>query len=362
MKSAVILAAGQSVRFNSNKMFAVLSGRPLIAQTVEKFTGVADEIILVTSADNLSAMQELFCDSVKIVQGGATRTLSALNGLNAVSEKSAYVAIHDGARPFVPTEIIKQAFEQAEKFNNAIPVTKMTDSVYMRHGGQIRPVEREKLCRIQTPQVFATKMIKDAYVNRDMSKVYLDDSEVYLDRFQSLHLTQGDPCNRKITVESDLPNYRIGNGFDVHQLVEGRKLILGGIEIPHCKGLLGHSDADVVLHAIMDSLLSAINERDIGVQFPPSDNAYKDISSLKLLSRVNELLKAKHAAVQNISCVVMAEQPKLAGFIPLMCKKIAETLNLAESQVSISATTTEQLGLIGSGAAIATQAVSLVLL
>ncbi|MBR2029312.1 MAG: 2-C-methyl-D-erythritol 2,4-cyclodiphosphate synthase, partial [Clostridia bacterium] len=148
-------------------------------------------------------------------------------------------------------------------------------------------------------------------------------------------------------------------GFDVHQLVENRKLILCGVEIPHHLGLLGHSDADVSTHAIMDAILSSIGERDIGVHFPDNDDCYKGISSITLLQKVNEIVKSKNAKIQSISCVIMAQAPKLANYIPQMCANIAAVLNLPTNRVNISATTTERLGIIGEEKGIAAQAVCL---
>jgi len=318
-------------------------------------------------------MREFFDENIKIIEGGATRTLSAVNGLNAVSKQSQYAAIHDAARPFVSPELIERTFEEVAKFSSAVPIIHMTDFAYTQtipnlfnsikgSTGFLRSLNRNEVRCVQTPQTFKTAMIKEAYAQRNTTNNYSDDSEVWLNFFGSLHLTQGEPSNRKITFESDLLDFRVGNGFDVHKLVEGRKLVLGGVEVPHHKGLLGHSDADVVIHAIMDSLLCAVSERDIGVQFPPNDPKYKDISSLILLKQVAELLDKKQAITQNISCVIMAEQPKLANYIPEMCKTIALALNLLPSQISISATTTEELGMVGQEKAIAAQAVSLVLL
>jgi len=151
--------------------------------------------------------------------------------------------------------------------------------------------------------------------------------------------------------------YRIGNGYDIHRLEEGRKLILGGVEIEHEKGLLGHSDADVLIHAIMDALLGALSLGDIGKYFPPSDPAYKDISSIKLLKHVKGLIDAQGYKINNIDSVVLAERPKLKGYIFLMKENIAKVLDLEVDQVSVKATTMEGLGAIGEGRAIASEAV-----
>src|SRR3989339_10955 len=153
--------------------------------------------------------------------------------------------------------------------------------------------------------------------------------------------------------------YRIGNGYDIHKLVEGRKLILGGIEIPYHLGLLGHSDADVLLHAIMDALLGALSLGDIGKYFPPSDPVYKDISSIELLIKVKTLIETQNYKINNIDTVIQAEQPKLLGFIFLIKEKIAKTLEINEDQISVKATTMEGLGPIGEGKAIDVHAVAL---
>jgi 2-C-methyl-D-erythritol 2,4-cyclodiphosphate synthase len=154
-------------------------------------------------------------------------------------------------------------------------------------------------------------------------------------------------------------NLRIGNGYDIHRLVDNRKLILGGIEIPYEKGLLGHSDADVLVHAIMDAMLGALSLGDIGKHFPPSDPKYKDIDSLELLKHVKKLIQEKNYSINNIDTVIQAEKPKLLNYIPLMQKKLSEVLELEENQVSVKATTMEGMGCIGEGNAIASLAVIL---
>ena len=153
--------------------------------------------------------------------------------------------------------------------------------------------------------------------------------------------------------------YRIGNGYDIHRLVEGRKLILGGVEIPYDFGLLGHSDADVLTHAIVDAMLGALSLGDIGKHFPPSDPQYKDISSLELLKKTKRLLEEKNYEISNIDAVIQAEKPKLLDYIPAMRKKLAQVLEIEIEQISVKATTMEGLGVIGEGKAIAVHAVAL---
>lgn len=360
MKSAIIVAGGTSSRFEQNKLFAPLFDKTLIQTTVDAFVDVADEIVLVVNAKDMMQMTLLFANSkIKLTTGGHTRTQSVLNGLNAISDNSTLVAIHDGARPYVSKTLVETCFDTAQEFGSAIPVLKAVDTIYLQEGEKAKFVDREKICRVQTPQTFDTAKIKLAYQNRDDAKSYTDDSQVYLETFGSLHFVEGENNNIKITYPSDLFSQSVGNGFDVHQLVENRKLILCGVEIPHHLGLLGHSDADVATHAIMDAILSSIGERDIGIHFPDNDDSYKGISSIVLLQKVNEIVKSKKAKIQSISCVIMAQAPKLANYIPQMCANIAAVLNLPANRVNISATTTEHLGIIGEQKGIAAQAVCL---
>lgn len=360
MKSAIIVAGGTSSRFEQNKLFAPLFDKTLIQVTVDAFLDVADEIVLVVNAKDMMQMTLLFANSkIKLTTGGHTRTQSVLNGLNAISDKSTLVAIHDGARPYVSKTLVQTCFDVAKEHGNAIPVLRAVDTIYIQDGEKAKFVDRQKVCKVQTPQTFDTAKIKQAYACRDEAKSYTDDSQVYLDAFGSLHFVEGENNNVKITYPSDLYAESIGNGFDVHPLVPGRKLVLCGVEIPHHLGLDGHSDADVATHAIMDAVLSSINERDIGNQFPDSDDSYKGISSMLLLQKVNELAKSKKATIQSISCVIMAQAPKLAPYIPQMCANIANALNLPTNRVNISATTTERLGIVGEEKGIASQAVCL---
>jgi len=360
MKSAIIVAGGTSSRFETNKLFAPLFGKTLIQVTVDAFIDVADEIVLVVNPKDMMQMTLLFANSkIKLTTGGHTRTQSVLNGLKAISDQSTLVAIHDGARPYVSKQLVITCFDVAAQFGNAIPVIKAVDTMYIQDGETAKFVDRNKICRVQTPQVFDTTKIKEAYSLRDETKVYTDDSQVYLDSFGSLHFVEGQSQNVKITYPADLFSESIGNGFDVHQLVENRKLILCGVEIPYHLGLDGHSDADVATHAIMDAILTSIGERDIGVHFPDNDDSYKGISSLLLLQKVVEIVQSKKALIQSISCVIMAQAPKLAPHIPQMCANIASVLGLPTNRINISATTTEKLGIIGEGKGIASQAICL---
>lgn len=358
---AVILAAGKSSRMDTNKLLYPLGNQFLIEKTVNVFSSLSlvTKIIIVTDDDNISKLfpsnSERFC----IVGGGDTRTQSVNNALK--KSKADIVLIHDGARPFVTKDLIERVIDATQKHGSAIPSTPLPDSIRKTNENQIVDfVDRNSFCLVQTPQGFNGKLIRQAYKNV-VNEHFTDDSEVYATFIDKPFVVNGDLENKKITFDSDLPEKKskIGNGFDLHKLSEGLPLILGGVTIPHNKGFVAHSDGDVLIHAIMDSLLSAIGQKDIGCLFPNTNNIYKNISSMILLNKVKDLILANGATISNISAVIMAEKPKLQDFIPQMIDNIANVLEIKNTQVSISATTTESVGDIGNQECISVYAVSI---
>ncbi len=359
MICAVVVAAGESVRFGSDKLLAVADGRTVIEGAVLPFleTESIARVVIVTDDERRRKFEMLFGKNPRIlyVQGGETRTRSVLCGLNALDRRCELVLIHDGARPFVTKELIEKLILEAKEKGSAVPFVTPTDSVYMNlKGGRPLPVERENVALAQTPQVFDYRAIMTAYMGNSQSAT--DDGAVYCKSGRTLNLVTGDRKNVKITYKGDGNSVSCGIGVDVHKLVYGRDLVIGGVKIPFEKGLLGHSDADVLIHAIMDALLSAAGERDIGVLFPDTDDAYKDVSSMTLLLKVKRLLDKKGFVPLSVSGVIIAEKPKMAPFIPQMRENIAAVLDMDSSRVNISATTTEGLGLIGKGDGIASTA------
>ncbi len=352
MKSALILCAGQSERFQKPKMFECVNGKTVVETVVEKFLPYADEIVVVCKEEDFLRLSEMLRDRVRLVTGGATRTESVRRGLKQLSANSTYVAIHDGARPFVSERLVETAFREAERYGCAVPCVSPTDSVYDKTRGE--KIERERLMLLQTPQTFDTQKLRTAY--DEVFGTFTDDSEVFAKKYP-LHFIEGERTNRKITYPTDLGKSVIGNGFDVHPLVEGRPLRLGGVCIPFSKGLLGHSDADVLVHAVMDAVLSAAGEADIGHQFPDTDERYRNADSMELFRQVRQKTQRLH--IHGISCVVAAEQPKLAPYLDEMRKNLASTANVPTECVNISATTTEKLGIVGKGKGIAAYAVCL---
>ena len=250
------------------------------------------------------------------------------------------------------THLVKRLFETAQASGSAIPVGHVYDTVY--NIVDFQAVDRSHLRTVQTPQVFDAQKILYAY--GAFPKAFTDDSQVYKAVYGELHFVENFDSNKKITQRADLPDFRTGVGYDVHQLVEGRKLILGGKQIDFEKGLLGHSDADVLTHAVMDALLSASGNKDIGHQFPDTDPAYKDANSIELLQKVSSLLNEDGWQVVNVSATVMAQSPKLAPHIDDMVTNLANALGIHQSLVSVGATTTEGLGIVGNGQGMACHA------
>jgi 2-C-methyl-D-erythritol 2,4-cyclodiphosphate synthase/2-C-methyl-D-erythritol 4-phosphate cytidylyltransferase len=362
--SVIIASAGSGVRAgaNKNKIFSVIKGSTVLEQTYSAFlnSGLVDEIIIVAKKSDFTEIKRILGDETLLVEGGDTRTQSVKNALKMVSNE--IVLIHDCARPNISYDLIYKCIESVKTYGSGIAGLPSRDTVSVIKDGYISNyIDRNEICLIQTPQAFYTKDICLAY-EKAGDKVYNDDSEVYNEYIGRPKIVEGERTNRKLTYPEDffICCDKVGVGFDCHQLVENRKLILGGITIPHDKGLLGHSDADVLTHAIMDSLLSALSLRDIGYHFPPSDEKYKDADSMKLLLEVMRMVKENGYAVKNVSAVIMAEKPKLLNFIPQITKNLANALEISTSNVGITATTLEGIGIVGREQAICVHANALV--
>lgn len=368
--SAIIAAAGSSTRMGFNKLFAKVSGTEVIALSLRKLANnkYISEIVIVTQpeySERIDAICRKECKSkpFKIVFGAGTRQESVFNGIRACDEASELFVIHDGARPFVTDEEICAVIEDALKFGAATLAVPVKDTVKVvdSTGVIVDTPDRSSLYSAQTPQVFKADIYKNA-MNK-CQNLYTDDCALVEGSGQKIKITTGKYSNIKITTVEDLrpaeATMRIGHGYDVHRLVEGRRLILGGVEIPYEKGLLGHSDADVLTHSIMDSILGALALGDIGKLFPDNDPAFKDIDSMLLLERVSARMSDLGYRIGNLDCTVVAQAPKLSPFIQEMRSRVASTLNCDVDLINIKATTEEKLGFTGSGEGICAHAVAL---
>ena len=372
--SVIIAAAGNSSRMGGDvsKQLMKISGKSVIEYSISAFSesDLVSEIVITAKADEINEVKsyiEIYPKISAVVCGGASRQESAANALSAINEESEYIAIHDAARPLVTTEEIDAIIEETIKYGAVCPVSHTVDTVKRVFNGIISNTEdRSQLYLASTPQTFKTSVYREAFSRATELNNYTDDSSIVEANGTKVHIYVMKNDNTKITTLKDIntvktfmnaPSVRVGHGYDVHKLVENRKLILGGVDIPHETGLLGHSDADVLLHAIMDALLGAAGLGDIGRHFPDTSNEYKDISSLLLLARVGELLCDKGFTISNIDATIIAQAPKLAPHIPTMVKNIADTLNIDESLINVKATTEEKLGFTGEKLGISAHAV-----
>ena len=367
--TAILVAAGSSRRMGFDKLSVRLpDGRTVLETSAAALAGhpAVTQLVLVAGG-NRSACEAIAASCPKpctVVQGGATRADSVKNGLAAATGE--LVAIHDAARPFVSGEVISAALAAAETMGAAAPAVPVKDTVkIVKEDRTVRMTpDRATLYAVQTPQCFRRALYLQALeaVSGEQAALVTDDCSLFELAGLPVQLTEGDYANFKITTKEDLKGettMRIGHGYDVHRLVEGRKLILGGVEIEYEKGLLGHSDADVLLHAVMDALLGAAALGDIGQHFPDTDPAYQGADSLELTRHVARILHEHGYTVGTVDATILCQRPKLAPHIPAMRRKIADALGVPVENISVKATTEEKLGFTGEGLGIAAHAVAL---
>lgn len=363
--TAIITAAGNGSRtgFTENKVLQKIDGLTVLERSVKPFleNKDVDEVIITSSPKDKEVFLSLFKNTVKpltVVIGGTTRSQSVLNALNCVKE--GFVIIHDGARPFVSARIIEDCIKTVCSCGSAVTCIEPVDTIALTNQeDKIVSSGRNNVLCVQTPQAFDVKLLKDAFKQIKDDDVFTDESGLFAKYVGPVTVVKGDKDNVKLTYKKDfLPAEEIlvGTGFDLHTLVEGRKLILAGEEIPHSKGLLGHSDADVLAHAIMDAILSACHMRDIGYHFSDKDPQYKDISSMLLFEKVMQMITQKGYKVNNVSAVIMAEKPKLSTYVPKLSTNIAQVVHISEDKVGITCTTLEGIGIVGREEGIAVQA------
>lgn len=363
----IIGAAGSGKRMGAPvpKQFLKINGKTILEETVQKFrdSSVVDDITVVTAAEYVSLCEKLFCGGgVSVVAGGKERQDSIGNALDSLAGRGVsdddIVLVHDGVRPYCSQELIQRVAKDATEKGAVIAAVPPKDTIRHIDEGTL---DRSKLYNVQTPQGFKASILQKAYGKAKEDGFYGTDDAGLVERIGiSVSVTEGENTNIKITTPEDLKmENRIGTGFDVHRLTEGRKLILGGVDIPFEKGLDGHSDADVLVHALMDALLGACAMGDIGKLFPDTDDSFKGISSLKLMKKVREVLTERGFTLVNCDMTLICQRPKLAPYIDQMRQNIADVLETDVNRVSIKATTTEKLGFAGRGEGICCEAVAL---
>ena len=364
---AVLLCAGGSVRMGFDKLLTPIAGKTAIERSLDALiSGGADEIVFTVSPSTRAFVEGLSCPVPHaIVEGGQTRAESVKHALDSI-DTAEIVAIHDAARCMVSPETVRESIESARAFGSGVVAGKVTDTIVQLDESGVTPLDRSRLIRMQTPQTFRFDRIKQAYDTGDLSTV-TDDCALYIAAGYApkFVFTEGEAANQKLTTGADwqlaLASFaRFGTGYDTHRLVEGRKLILGGVEIPFEQGLLGHSDADVLAHAVTDALLGAASLGDIGKHFPDTDERYRGIDSLILLAEAVRRVREAGFSPLHIDSTVIAQKPKLAPYIEEMRARIAEAAGTEVSRVNVKATTTEGMNDEGRGLCISAQAIALV--
>ncbi|MEW6749534.1 MAG: 2-C-methyl-D-erythritol 4-phosphate cytidylyltransferase [Candidatus Latescibacterota bacterium] len=386
--AAIVAAGGQGTRMGSAtpKQFLPVGGRPLLRHTLDRLEASAwvDAIVLVVGARDLELCRTHVLGPVPparlrcLVPGGPVRQESVRAGLACLAAEDEVVLVHDGVRPFASEYLIGRVVRAAVEHGAAVPALPARETLKeVRDGFVVRTPDRSRLWTTQTPQGFRRALLEAAYDHARDGVGATDDAALVERLGHPVQVVEGEAANVKITTPEDLawaeqrlvreggtgraaPAMRVGLGYDVHRLQAGRRLVLGGVEIPFARGLEGHSDADVLVHAIIDSLLGAAGCGDIGRLFPDTDPQYRGISSLVLLERVREVLAEQGVRVQSVDAVVMAQRPPLAPHVLAMTARVAAALGVEPVAVSIKATTTERLGFVGREEGLAAQAVALV--
>jgi 2-C-methyl-D-erythritol 4-phosphate cytidylyltransferase/2-C-methyl-D-erythritol 2,4-cyclodiphosphate synthase len=370
---ALIVAAGRGRRLPGDrpKQYRQLAGRSVLRRSVEPFLAhpAVDRVQIVYNRDDdalyRDAMGDL--DLAPPVEGGETRQDSVRLGLAALADHGpAKVLIHDGARPIVPAAMIGRVVDALDHNAAAIPALPVNDTLKRAANGIIAAtVDRAGLWSAQTPQGFRFDAIRDAHETAQ-DGAHTDDAAVAEAAGMAVALVAGAVENIKITTEEDLARAgrwlaaaseaRVGSGFDVHRFGPGDGVRLAGVTIAHDQALIGHSDADVVLHAVTDAILGALGAGDIGEHFPPSDPKWRDADSARFLLHAVELMAARGGRISHMDVTIICERPKISPHRAAMTASLANSLGLTPDRVSIKATTTEGLGFTGRGEGIAAQA------
>ena len=379
----VLPAAGFGSRMGTAvpKQFLELAGEPILVRTIRIFLShpSIDVVAVVLPAEHLASAREQilarFADQrqqLLFTQGGDSRQQSVQNGLNALPGHITGILVHDGARPMLTATVIDSCIEGINDHGAVIAAVPVKDTLKKVNQTTVtRTVDRSRLWQAQTPQAMRRHLLEEAFTHATATNFTGTDEASLLEHAGiPVHVVEGSEQNIKITRPDDLTvasgllqedrlTMKIGHGFDAHQLVAERKLILGGVEVPYHLGLAGHSDADVLIHALMDAILGALGAGDIGHHFPDNDNSYLGADSIKLLGEVMELAQAQHLQIGNCDLTIICQQPKLAPHLAAMQVNIAAACDTPVAQINIKATTTEKMGFIGRGEGISAHAVVL---
>lgn len=380
--AAIIAAGGRGARLGGSvpKQLLTLGGKSILQRsidTIQAHDQIA-EIVLALPPEIAAAPPDFLQRAGKplqIVEGGARRQDSVANAFGRISARSEVIVVHDAARPLASAALFTRVIEAARETGAAIAALGARDTIKEIAEDDGKPIvgrtlARDRIYLAQTPQAFARRVLTEAIALARQGGEATDEASLAEQAGHRVRLVEGEPSNIKITTEDDLriaraligeqATGRIGTGYDLHRLERGRPLILGGVAIPHEMGLIGHSDADVLSHAVTDAVLGAAAAGDIGRHFPDADPRWTGASSIDLLHRAAEIIREAGYVVSNVDAVIIAERPKLASHIAAMRERLAAALGIDPSQISVKGKTNEGVGELGRGEAIAVHAVAMV--
>ena len=375
---AIIVAAGSGTRMGRPKQFLPLAEKTVVEWALKAFLDTPDieRVVLVTTPENIKEHgSRLLSEKIKLVEGGKTRMESVRNGFKEIPEEIEIVAVHDGARPLITPTIVRAVLEEAYDSGAAVAAVPVKDTLKKVTNKQLwvsgTPV-RSSFWLAQTPQCYRREILEEALQKFAGDNAATDESQLVEKSGHRVKVVASSYENIKITTPEDLimaesllekrsgkkTQVSVGFGYDIHKLVEGRPLWLAGTKIEHSKGLLGHSDGDVILHAVADAILGALGEGEIGMMFPPDNPKIKGIQSREIISSVLEKLGKKGAVISHLDAAIVAEEPKLKVHYPAFKSSLAALLGISESSINIKAKTHEGLDSIGHGLAIACYSVA----
>ncbi len=356
----IILASGQSKRFNSNKakQYIIYKNKPVFQQSIDKALAskLFKKIILVVN--NKKQVRQKFPKNVIIIKGGKERSNSSLIGLKYIKKfKPNNVLIHDAARPNFSLKLLNNLVKSLKKNKAVIPYVNIKDSVKYKANKKLYNLNRDQLLLTQTPQAFRFNDLYMLSINQ-RNKIQ-DEATLFIENNLKIKFIKGENFNNKITYKEDIKDNKMffGIGFDIHRLIKDKNLYLGGLKIPFHSGLKGHSDGDVIIHAIIDALLGAMRKKDIGTFFPDNKNKFKNIRSPKMLKPIVEMLNKKDFYINNLDINLICEQPKVSKYRDKIIKSLSDLLSIDATLINLKGKTVEKLGLIGKEKAIACEVI-----
>jgi 2-C-methyl-D-erythritol 4-phosphate cytidylyltransferase / 2-C-methyl-D-erythritol 2,4-cyclodiphosphate synthase len=392
--AVVIAAGGIGTRMNAGipKQFLAIAGRPVLLHTIDSLASLDNvaQIVIALPPEHIQEAEAMLRHDpprveVRCLPGGRNRQESVLNGVRQAQADVAVIMVHDAVRPLCDRGMMERVLAAARDKGAAVPGLPATETIQRvsRYGRVLATPPREELYAIQTPQAFRADILLSALELANAEGfIGTDESSVVRRAGHPVFVVPGSPDNIKITRPLDLEvaalllskragmnnnevamsvsGFRVGHGIDYHRLVEGRKLVMGGVDIPHEKGLEGHSDADVVAHAVCDAILGAAGLGDIGTHFPDSDPTHRGRSSLDFLLEIREKMETAGWTIVNVDATIVAQKPKMSPHTAQMKKNIARSLGVRDDDIGVKATTTEGMNAEGRGEGISAQAIALI--